>query len=147
MDGLSRRAAEATKEPGPASPLLEMHGSVSEVLRHQATKLINTVQVLEPYCTKCGKTESFNEDTPIVASLANIVSEVNEKLAEVDIPESDLPRCKSCKGLLRPGVVWFGEVPRHLEAIDGILRKTDLLLVVGTSSVVSLQIHEVLRES
>ena len=56
---------------------------------------------------------------------------------ELDIAKEDLPRCASCNGLLRPGVVWFGEMPRHLDEIDEILKKTELLLVVGTSSTVS----------
>lgn len=45
------------------------------------------------------------------------------------------PRCEHCNGLVRPGVVWFGEdlsvsVVREVEAA---VRACDLLLVVGTS--------------
>ena len=35
-----------------------------------------------------------------------------------------------------PGVVWFGEVPHHLEEIDKLVQKADLAIVVGTSSTV-----------
>ena len=35
-----------------------------------------------------------------------------------------------------PGVVWFGEVPYHLQEIDEIVQKADLAIVVGTSSTV-----------
>lgn len=48
------------------------------------------------------------------------------------------PRCTSCGGLARPGVVWFGEgLPARVvdDAADAI-RTCDLLLVVGTSGVV-----------
>ncbi|RAH40844.1 SIR2 family NAD-dependent protein deacylase [Aspergillus brunneoviolaceus CBS 621.78] len=50
-----------------------------------------------------------------------------------------LPRCPECKeGLLRPGVVWFGEsLPlRTLDYIDKWLSAdtVDLILVIGTSS-------------
>ena len=34
------------------------------------------------------------------------------------------------------GVVWFGEMPHHLEEIDQIVQKADLAIVVGTSSTV-----------
>ena len=47
------------------------------------------------------------------------------------------PRC-ACGGLLRPGVVWFGE-PLPVETLQASLeeaRACDLLLVVGTSAVV-----------
>jgi len=37
---------------------------------------------------------------------------------------------------LRPDVVWFGEVPYHLDAIEGALRAADQFVTVGTSGVV-----------
>ncbi|RHZ53408.1 hypothetical protein CDV55_103214 [Aspergillus turcosus] len=50
-----------------------------------------------------------------------------------------LPHCPECKeGLLRPGVVWFGEsLPLHtLEMVDNWLHSgpVDLILVIGTSA-------------
>ena len=54
-----------------------------------------------------------------------------------DVPISILPRC-SCGGLLRPGVVWFGEsLPEELiyKAFEAA-SSTDLMLVIGTSGVV-----------
>ena len=61
----------------------------------------------------------------------------------VEIPElstDDLPQCPECgKGLLRPGVVWFGEsLPEKvISEIDEFIkesRKIDLILVIGTSA-------------
>ncbi len=47
-------------------------------------------------------------------------------------------RCPQCQGLgsLRPDVVWFGEVPRHLPEIEAALAACDLFLAIGTSGVV-----------
>ena len=47
------------------------------------------------------------------------------------------PRC-SCGGMLRPGVVWFGEpLPAAVwRAAEAAARACDLLLVIGTSAVV-----------
>ncbi|KAI9039997.1 SIR2 family NAD-dependent protein deacylase [Aspergillus affinis] len=50
-----------------------------------------------------------------------------------------LPHCPECKdGILRPGVVWFGEsLPLHtIDEVDRWMRSgpIDLILVVGTSS-------------
>lgn len=53
-------------------------------------------------------------------------------------PESVPPRCPKCGGLLRPGVVWFGEsLPADAvrRAMEEALRAR-LILVVGTSGVV-----------
>jgi NAD-dependent deacetylase len=49
-----------------------------------------------------------------------------------------LPRCASCGGLLRPDVVWFGEmIPRDaLLLADAAAEDCDVFLSVGTSSLV-----------
>lgn len=57
------------------------------------------------------------------------------------IPEltpDDLPKCPKCNGLLRPGVIWFGE-PLPTDTIDYVdkwieAEPVDLMLVIGTSS-------------
>jgi NAD-dependent deacetylase len=49
-----------------------------------------------------------------------------------------LPSCADCGGLLRPGVVWFGESlpPAVWAAAEAAVRRARLLLVIGTSAVV-----------
>ena len=44
-------------------------------------------------------------------------------------------KCRSCgkAGGLRPDVVWFGEMPYHMDRIYAALAKADLFLSVGTS--------------
>jgi NAD-dependent deacetylase len=66
-------------------------------------------------CLACGD-EHENRQTPLA-----------------EIP----PRCQ-CGGMLRPGVVWFGEAlpPRVWEAAEAAARAADLFLVIGTSAVV-----------
>jgi NAD-dependent deacetylase len=51
---------------------------------------------------------------------------------------SELPPKCGCGGLLRPGVIWFGEElgPGVWDRAEKAARKADLLLVVGTSAVV-----------
>ena len=55
---------------------------------------------------------------------------------------NDLPRCPKCKtGVLRPGVVWFGEtLPKDvINSVDDFIsgpRKIDLIMVIGTSAAV-----------
>jgi NAD-dependent deacetylase len=48
------------------------------------------------------------------------------------------PSCDTCGGLLRPGVVWFGESldPKVLEAARQALQRAQVMLVAGTSAVV-----------
>lgn len=66
-------------------------------------------------CTQCGK---LTEDRSPV------------------LPE--LPACGSCGALLRPHVVWFGEMldPKILDLAGRALESCQVMLVVGTSGVV-----------
>lgn len=44
-------------------------------------------------------------------------------------------RCEGCQesGQLRPDIVWFGEMPYHMETIEKHLEACDLFLAIGTS--------------
>ncbi len=47
-------------------------------------------------------------------------------------PVSNCPRC-GMMGRLRPNVVWFGEMPFHMERIGQALEVCDLFISIGTS--------------
>lgn len=61
-----------------------------------------------------------------------------EKEERGDFPELP-PRCGSCGGGLRPGVVWFGEMlpPGPSGAAMDMLSRCEVLIVAGTSAVVA----------
>lgn len=130
VDGLSQRAEH------PPESLQLLHGSLFDVT-----------------CTAfdCDYVDKNNFTDPIVPALAipkdpkdpNKESDIS--LADIqlrDVPVSELPHCPKCRsGLLRPGVVWFGEAlpSRTMMTIDRWLHggeKIDLLLVIGTSAAV-----------
>ena len=50
----------------------------------------------------------------------------------------DGPSCTACgaTGLLRPDIVWFGEMPYEMDRIDEALRTADLFVSIGTSGAV-----------
>ncbi|KAJ7454847.1 sirtuin [Mycena latifolia] len=130
FDGLCYRALEALSTemtPDELSQaherLIEMHGTA-----------------LRTICLDC-KAIKRTSETPLSSALA----EWNDEHGE--IPRELLPRCGGshwngsnrhgqCGSLLRPGVVWFGEVPEGQGEIVRILTHVDLLLVVGTSALV-----------
>ena len=55
---------------------------------------------------------------------------------ERDISTADI--CPGCKkpGGVRPDIVWFGEVPYHMERIAGLIGAADLFISIGTSGTV-----------
>jgi NAD-dependent deacetylase len=59
----------------------------------------------------------------------------------VTLPETnqgDVPRCEACGGLLRPSVVWFGEMlpSEAFQKAERAARDCDLCVLIGTSGVV-----------
>jgi NAD-dependent deacetylase len=47
--------------------------------------------------------------------------------------QDGLPLSPCCQKLLRPHIVWFGEVPLHMEDIEQKLSQSDLFVSIGTS--------------
>jgi len=52
-------------------------------------------------------------------------------------PLIDAPSCPQC-GVpsLRPDIVWFGEMPYHMDAIEAAIARADLFVSIGTSGAV-----------
>lgn len=48
---------------------------------------------------------------------------------------AECPRC-GVQGLVRPDIVWFGEMPYQMERIDEALARCDLFVSIGTSGAV-----------
>ena len=60
------------------------------------------------------------------------------KTVDAAIQEGTPARCPECDGLIRPDVVWFGEMlpPDAMERADAATHRADVFLSVGTSAVV-----------
>jgi NAD-dependent deacetylase len=48
---------------------------------------------------------------------------------------AELPRCR-CGARVRPHIVWFGEIPIHMDAIGAALSACDVFVTIGTSGAV-----------
>ncbi|KAJ7159962.1 DHS-like NAD/FAD-binding domain-containing protein [Mycena crocata] len=125
QDVLRRHSGEAsslgsslTQDSNTNPNIVEMHG-----------RLVDTI------CTGCGH-RAHNTVDPLCPAFAehNEVSDPEELRPRVTLDQ--LPHCDLCGALLRPGVVWFDEIPHHLREINALVDKADLCLVVGTSSTV-----------
>jgi NAD-dependent deacetylase len=47
-----------------------------------------------------------------------------------------MPLSPCCKSPIRPHIVWFGEVPMHMNKIEKLLEEADLFVSIGTSGLV-----------
>ena len=166
VDGLSPRARH------PAAQLKLVHGSLFDVkCEDQACDYVREDDFTDPICSalaipedEAALTAQFkarpNQDMQAaMAKKAALVKGLDISNADIPIPRiprSSLPHCPQCQSsLLRPGVVWFGEVLPEtvLSDIDAYLnevdpgaqaegqgrgksqpKRVDLCLVIGTSS-------------
>jgi NAD-dependent deacetylase len=89
------------------------------------------------FVTRCSRCEfSWNERNDDVSSERKLD---RLKRSSLEAPQNlELPRCRVCMGLMRPGVVWFGEQldPGKIERVEDFLSQgpCDLVLVVGTTA-------------
>jgi NAD-dependent deacetylase len=68
-------------------------------------------ELFRALCTACGESSPWSEDISIA---------------------TPCPRCAEVGGM-RPDVVWFGEMPYHMERIRDLLDVADLFISIGTS--------------
>lgn len=52
-------------------------------------------------------------------------------------PDSGVPLCSSCNGILKPDIVFYGEMVNRYEEAEWAVKSCDLLLVLGTSLTVA----------
>jgi len=94
--------------------VLEMHGSVRNSFCNKCGHTISTSEVLE----KRTEYKDFNK---------------SERITKKD---RFWFKCTECSGFFRPDIVWFGEMPYHLDEIMEKLQQCTFFLVIGTSGVV-----------
>lgn len=133
VDGLSQRANH------PREQLKLLHGTLFDIKCFNC-KYVEQNNFNDPFHPVLAITSP--EDTRLAPSANTVASRAAYMDPAIDtttIDPSDLPHCPSCKtGLLRPGVVWFGEsLPSDtLREIDVWMDdgKVDLIMVIGTTA-------------
>lgn len=45
------------------------------------------------------------------------------------------PNCQT-QGMLKPNIVFFGEMPKYMDEVDKMLAECDMFIAIGTSGVV-----------
>jgi NAD-dependent protein deacetylase/lipoamidase len=131
-----RREMMQGKQPNPG------HFALAELEKRQPSLLIIT-QNIDDLHEQAGSTHVVHLHGKIAEDKCHANCQGDPTLIDVSRLDWDRssgpPKCPHCGAWVRPNVVWFGEIlprPALDEAAEAILH-TDLMLVIGTSGVVS----------
>lgn len=131
-----RRMKALRAEPNPA------HFAIAEMAR-RVPELIVITQNVDDLHERAGSENVIHLHGSLHAPRCFACARPFQLPAEIpDEPEGgrrlEPPRCLHCGGRIRPGVVWFGEALSQgaWKAAENAVKNCDLLMSVGTSSVV-----------
>ncbi len=122
----ARRAAAATARPNPA------HDALAQWQRAWGPgRVVLITQNVDGLLTAAGAPEVLE----MHGALRRMRCAANAQHPR-PLHDPDQARCARCGASLRPDIVWFGEMPHHLDRIAQAVAGADLFLSVGTSGVV-----------
>lgn len=120
-----RRANMASAEPNPA------HFALARLEQAFAGAFLLVTQNIDDLHERAGSREPVHMHGELKRALCGNCGNRCDT-------DGDLSRDRSCpacraKGFLRPDVVWFGEMPYHMDRIYAALNACDLFVSIGTS--------------
>ena len=126
-----RRSALSEAHPNPAHGAL---GELQTALRERGGNLTLVTQNVDDLHERGGATDVIHMHGELKGGLCAACGfrwEVESDLT----PKSACPACQTIGGL-RPDIVWFGEMPYHMDRIEHALQRADLFVSIGTSGAV-----------
>ena len=123
----ARRAALAAVEPNPA------HLALARLEREFRGELLLVTQNVDDLHERGGSARVLHMHGELKSALCLSC----EMRSRWDRPMLDRPPCPVCAApMLRPDVVWFGEMPYEMGRITRALEACDLFVSIGTSGAV-----------
>jgi NAD-dependent protein deacetylase/lipoamidase len=122
-----RRRAVAQVEPNPA------HDAIARLERELGDDLLLVTQNVDDLHERAGSRSVLHMHGDLLTALCIACGRRSPVVAEL----IERPPCPSCgERMLRPDVVWFGEMPYDLDVIDDALLRCDEFAAIGTSGAV-----------
>jgi len=123
-----RRAALATVKPNAA------HHALARLDREWRGEVLLVTQNVDDLHDRAGSTKLLHMHGELTSSLC----EACGMRAPYRGAMLDGTRCAACGAadLLRPDIVFFGEMPYHMERIERAVSRADLFISIGTSGAV-----------
>lgn len=123
----ARRRAVAQVEPNPA------HDALARLERELGDDLLVVTQNIDDLHERAGSRHVVHMHGDLLSALCAACGRQSPVEAEL----IERPACPYCgERMLRPDVVWFGEMPYELDRIDEALLTCDVFAAIGTSGAV-----------
>ncbi|WP_022890334.1 NAD-dependent deacylase [Agromyces italicus] len=123
----ARRHAVALAEPNPA------HEALARLERELGDELLVVTQNIDPLHERAGSSRVLHLHGEL--ALARCPACAGRSPVPGDLIER--PPCPACgERMLRPDVVWFGEMPYGLDEIEAALAACEVFAAIGTSGAV-----------
>ncbi len=123
----ARRANMRAAEPNPA------HAALARLLAAHPGQVTLVTQNIDDLHERAGASPVIHMHGELARALCGACG------ARWDAPDAMVPEdaCPACgAAATRPDVVWFGEIPYHMERIGAALTACDLFVAIGTSGAV-----------
>ncbi|WP_370978167.1 NAD-dependent deacylase [Agaribacterium sp. ZY112] len=120
-----RRAQLAQAKPNAA------HQALADFQHRHPSKITLITQNVDDLLERAGANKVIHMHGELLKGLCTACSERFEWLLPM-FKESLCPKCHKL-GHIRPDIVWFGELPYHMRAIEHALTQCDLFVAIGTS--------------
>ncbi|WP_448809033.1 NAD-dependent deacylase [Agromyces bauzanensis] len=123
----ARRHAVAQVEPNPA------HDALARLERELGDDLLVVTQNVDDLHERAGSHRVLHMHGDLLTARCTACGARSPVAADL----IERPPCPECgERMLRPDVVWFGEMPYHLDEIDEALLACELFAAIGTSGAV-----------
>lgn len=127
----ARRAALKTVEPNPAHNAL---GQLDAHLQQSGGQLHLVTQNVDDLHERGGVNHTVHMHGELSRAFCTACDHRWKEAGDLD-PAMPCPAC-GVRGGPRPDIVWFGEMPYHMERIERSLARSDLFVSIGTSGAV-----------
>lgn len=118
----ARRAAATAAQPNPA------HHALARLARHHDLTLVT--QNVDDLHERAGSSQVIHMHGTLSSARCAACAHV-WRAPERMLPEDRCPACGSAA--TRPDIVWFGEMPHHMERIWSALDRSEIFAAIGTS--------------
>ena len=124
----TRRRALANARPNPA------HEALARLDANWPGELLIVTQNVDDLHERAGAKRLLHIHGELLSALCRLCGSRSRFAGDM----IDRPACPACgrTGGLRPDIVFFGEIPYHMETIEAALADADLFISIGTSGAV-----------